>query len=202
MSEFTTDELAAIAYWPFPPPEGYIFDHEQLDHWVHDVLLFQPPSDRANGGRGRAEAPEIGKSRFIALATASMIGGVVTDQRFAERLGDGDVAGKTATTNAARVATFVDGLIASPPVVELTPPPPFGAVVVIPIPVPVPTPVPPEWGPDEHVTGRDLLSAGVRLHAAGRQISDTSLQEHVLAAAERLIDVGRSRLASVRGVLT
>jgi hypothetical protein len=52
-----------------------------------------------------------------------MISGVLTEQRFAERLGD-DVAGKTATSNASRVTAFVDGLIASPPVVEVMPPPP------------------------------------------------------------------------------
>jgi hypothetical protein len=65
--------------------------------------------------------------------------------------------------------------------------------------VPVPTPVPPEWGPDEELAGRDLLSTGVRMFAAGRQIADSSLQEQFLTAAERLIDVGASRRAIVRG---
>ena len=197
MSDLTTEELAAITYWPFPPPDGYIYDHEALKHWVHDVLQFQPPSDLSNGGAGRVEDPGVEKSRFVALATASLISGVLDDQRFAERLGD-DVPEKTASSNSARVATFVDGLIASPPIVELIPLPSSGTiVVVIPIPLPVPPPVPPEWDPDEQLTGRDLVAAGIRLHAAGRQVTDGSLQDQLLSAAERLIEVGQSRFATV-----
>jgi hypothetical protein len=37
------------------------------------------------------------------------------------------------------------------------------------------------------------------MFAAGRQIADSSLQEQFLTAAERLIDVGASRRAIVRG---
>lgn len=192
--DYTTEELAAITYYPFDPPEGYIFDHEQLSHWVHDVLMVSRESGRSSADR-RGEDRLVRNSRFVALATSALITTVTLEQQIAERVGD-DAAASLAAQNGSRVVEFVDGLVASPPLVVLIPIPPF-PVYVFPLP-PVPEPEPPDWEVGEELTGVDLIALAVRFNAGAETVSSGALQKEFLTAAERLIDIGHSRLALAR----
>jgi hypothetical protein len=189
---FTSEEVCAIHYWPFPCEEGAIIDPESTLHGAGFTFVFP---DRFGGATAVANRSGTVDERllWVAQATGATISRAVAVQQSADTL---EGAGETVfAANRSAIARFVDGLVASPPVCELVPLPPVPVVVwgiwfIIP---PPPPPPPPEWEPGEQLSRIDLLSVGTRFQAAAAALDAGPLREEFLAAQARLFEVGTKR---------
>jgi hypothetical protein len=182
-------DLAALYWWPFPPPEkelGRIYDFDALRHTFADNMAVS---------RERS-APADERLRWVALATGAAINQGAALQQAAEKLGaEGEAV---LVANRSALGRFVDGLVASPPSCDQVPFPPPGHIVIVggvPVWVPrPPDPVPPVWEEGEQLSAVDLVSVGARLQAAATSTVSEPLRQDFLAAANRLFEAATSRM--------
>jgi hypothetical protein len=192
---FTSEEVCAIHYWPFPCEEGAIIDPESTLHGAGFTFVFVDRSGGATAVANRSGSVDE-RLLWVAQATGATISRAVAVQQSADTLeGAGD---SVIAANRSAIGKFVDGLVASPPVCDVIPvrPGPFvlggGAVIIIVIPPPPPQP-PPEWGPGEQLSRIDLISIGTRFQAAAAALKAGPLREEFFAAQARLFEVGAER---------
>jgi len=182
----TESELAALYWWPFPPPE------EEFG-WDYGFVALRHRFTATAAGE-RAASPDD-RVRWVALAAGTAIDRAFVLQQSADHLG-GDAV--RAATRAA-FGLYVDGVVASPPKCEVRPRAAGGITVVvggivIKIPPVSEPPVPPHWDSDERLTRVDLIGVATRFQAAAAVTTSPELGEDLLTAAESLFAAAEERL--------
>ncbi|NIK54300.1 hypothetical protein [Kribbella shirazensis] len=181
--ELTADDLCAMVSSPFPCEEGTIIDPVAVAHFLGLVETGASESGNATADTGFA----VDRKADPRLAVVSLACSMEASQA---------VTRARSETGADRVAVqqsldeFVDGVIASPPVLSTVIPPP-GTVVVIGtviVTIPTPPPVPPHWEAGEQLARTDLLALAVRFHSASKMPGIGQTADDLATAATRLIE--------------
>lgn len=173
---YTEEELIALYWWPFPPPEpefGWQYDFDSIKHWLQ--LTTQPASENRAG--------------WVALSAGTVINQSMALKAVADATGEDAVF----AANSSRVQSYVDGLLASPVVCEPATEPLRGIVVAgvfVPF-LPQPAPIPPDW--EQPLSALDLTAVGVRMRAAGETLAEGPLRADLLGAATRLFEAAATR---------
>jgi hypothetical protein len=135
------------------------------------------------------------RALWVAYATNATITQTTAFAQAASTLPD--AAESIDTANRAALATFVDGLLESPPACDLVPvrPPGFPVVVIVVVggtggPFPGP---PPHWEQGEQLGRIDLIGAGIRFQTVAASTETGPLRETLLSAASRLFEAALTR---------
>lgn len=195
--ELTADDLCAALNWPFPCEEGEIIDPVGVAHFLGLVEVtaatLDPSADEPDGAgpAGAVRRSADPRSALLALACSLEASQAVTRARTPAAAQDdpGWVGIKDS------VDAFVDGVIASPPVLT-TVFPPAGSVIVIGtivITIPKPPPVPPRWEAGEQLSRTALLALAARFQSASKMSGVGGSAEDLAGAAARLIDAAVAR---------
>jgi|SRR5690242_11519232 len=199
--ELTADDLCAMLSSPFPCEEGKIIDPIGVAHFLGLVeptaSMFEDAADEpklATGDPASADTRTADpRLAVLSLACSMEASQAVTQARA--------VSPDTAQGGAERVSVkqsldaFVDGVIASPPVMT-TVIPPSGSVIVVGtiiIKIPTPPPIHPRWEAGEQLARTDLLAMATRFQAASKMPGVGATAEDLAGAAARLIDAAIAR---------
>lgn len=196
--ELTADDLCAALNWPFPCEEGEIIDPVGVAHFLGLVetgpgLFDQADEPTPDGGdpAGAVRRSADPRSAMLSLACSLEASQAVTQARTpAAAQDDPERVGIKNSIDA-----FVDGVIASPPVLT-TEFPPAGSVIVIGtivITIPTPPPVHPRWDEGEQLSRIALLSLAARFQSASKMSGAGSAAEYLASGAARLIDAAVAR---------
>lgn len=201
--ELTPDDLCAALSSPFPCEEGTIIDPIAAAHALGLVetgaSVFEDAS-AAVGGDADGRVKRTFDPRLVLLSLACSM---EASQAVAAGRADGSgtaqagAGGVGVGVDSVRdsLGAFVDGVIASPPVMT-TVIPPAGTVVVIGtvvIKIPSPPPVHPEWEPGEQLARTDLLAMAARFQSASKVPGVGATAEDLVGAADRLISAAAAR---------
>ena len=195
----STDDITAIYTAPFGPERGYIYDVTMMAHWLELQMepgtVIVPFAAEPFAAVQERATPALSAAQWSVLATSATLDALLTRQQVALRL-DPPAAKAVTATNAADLATFADGMLASPPGCEVLPVPARtivlvinGHVVVIPIP---PNPEPDPLAAKE-LRKQELLAVAVRLQAAATSTAAGELEPALRSAAERLFEAAVTR---------
>jgi hypothetical protein len=195
--ELTADDLCAALNWPFPCEEGEIIDPVGVAHFLGLVETTaatfdqadapEPDTDVPAGAAGRSVDP---RSAMLSLACSMEASQAVSQARTVAAQDDPERASIKNSIDA-----FVDGLIASPPVLTTVFPPAGSVVVVgtIVITIPTPPPVHPRWDDGEQLGRIPLLALATRFQSASKMSGVGAAAEDLAGAAARLIDAAMAR---------
>ncbi|MEV1170649.1 hypothetical protein [Nonomuraea sp. NPDC049784] len=193
----TMEQLIEAYWWPFPPPEGWIYDEVGLQHWIETTMTFKKA-----GAEASSADKESTSALWLAGATQSALKTVVDQHETINRLG-----GKLSrtedlhTANRAVLTDLTEALVAKPfererlgqfmkrgLIVVVVIPLPFPTPILIPIPVPIPEP---DW--DEGLDGTALTAIAIRCRTAATAVEPGPLQDQLVQSADRLFEAGLSR---------
>jgi hypothetical protein len=203
--ELSADDLCAMVSWPFPCEEGKIIDPIAVAHFLGFEEVTAPafgqasnepkPDAGAAGGDPAYGVARTADPRLVILSLAcSMEANQAVTQARAVSLGPPEDGAEPVSVKHSLDA-FVDGVIASPPVMTTVIPPPGSVTVIgtIIITVPAPPPVPPRWEQGEQLARTDLLALAARFQAASKLPGIGAAAEDLAGAAARLIDAAIAR---------
>jgi hypothetical protein len=203
--ELTPDDLCAMVSSPFPCEEGKIIDPIAVAHFLglveptasmFDQAIDEPKPDTSVPAGDRASAvARTADPRLVVLSLACSMEAsqAVTQARAVSP--DAAQGGAERISVKRSLDAFVDGVIASPPVLT-TVIPPSGSVIVIGtiiIKIPAPPPIHPRWEVGEQLARTDLLALATRFQAASKMPGIGSTAEDLAGAAVRLIDAAIAR---------
>ena len=154
--ELTPDDLCAMVSSPFPCEEGKIIDPIGVAHFlgfVETASRFDQPLDEPKSDTGVASgdpASAVARTADPRLVMLSLACSMEASQAVSQAR---SVSPDAAEGGAERVSiknsldAFVDGVIASPPVLTTVIPPPGSVIVIgtVIVKIPAPPPVPPRW---------------------------------------------------------
>jgi hypothetical protein len=191
--ELSEDDLCALVSSPFPCEEGKIIDPIGAAHFLGLVeptaSMFDQASDPASAVAQTADARLV----MVSLACSMEASQAVTQARAMSA--DAGQGGAERVSIKDSLDAFVDGVIASPPVLTTVIPPPGTVIVIgtIIIKIPTPPPVPPNWEVGEQLDRTDLLALATRFQAASKMPGIGSTADDLAGAAARLIDAAIAR---------
>lgn len=202
----SASELIAWHTYPFPPDPDHIYELDALAHLLE--LQLSPGTivlpDSASGtvtvfsDSAEAKTATVRRSRWVALATSATLRRAVAQQELAGRLGDANTDAVLAL-NRTELTAHVDGLLASPPVVEVVSPVTTrrvvvigGIVIVIVIPGQPPNPQP-HWEDGQQLGRLDLVAAAVRFQASADALEAGQLRDELTLGANRLLEAAQLR---------
>ena len=179
--ELTPDDLCAAVSFPMPCEEGTIIDPVAAAHLLGLVettaAVFEDDADKpkpeggvANGDPAFTVARTTDPRLVMLSLACSMEASQAVTQARAVSHDAAQSGGERAAGIKHSLEAFVDGVIASPPVLT-TVIPPAGSVVVIGtmiVTIPIPPPVPPRWDEGEQLARTHLLALAARLQAASK----------------------------------
>lgn len=197
--ELTPDDLCAMVGSPFPCEEGKIIDPIGVAHFLgleevsassFDQDVAEPKPDAGAGPASAAARTADSRLVMLSLACSMEASQAVTQAR----AGDPQVGSERANVKQSLDA-FVDGVIASPPVLTTVLPPPGSVIVVgtVIITIPNPPPVHPRWDDGEQLARTDLLALAARFQAASKMPGVGETSQDLAAAAGRLIEAAIAR---------
>lgn len=194
------NQICAIHSWPFPCEEGKILDPTGVLHFHGFDVVFPDQSGGATVVFSAANRSVSADDRLqlLELAAGVTISRAMTVQRAADTV---EGAGSAVfSANQSAIGKFVDGLVASPPVIDLGHFVPgtyvLGGIIIV---IKQPPPIHPEWKDGELLSGIDLLSIGSRFRSAAASIDAGPLREEFVAAGNRLFEAGAERLETNAG---
>ena len=192
--ELTPDDLCAMQSYPFPCEEGTIIDPISVAHQLGLVETSASIFEALKKSKPeRAPSKADPRLLMLSLACSMEASRAVTQARTVSS--EAAPGGADGVDLKAALADFVDGVIASPPVLS-TVIPPAGTVIVVGtiiIKIPNPPPIPPRWEKGELIARTHLLAMATRFQAASKMSGIGEVAEDLAYAATRLIDAALSR---------
>jgi hypothetical protein len=199
--ELSADDLCALVSSPFPCEEGKIIDPIGAAHFLGLVeptaSMFDQASDepKPDTGDPASAVAQTADPRLVMLSLACSMEASQALTQARAMSPNAAQGGAERDSVKHSLDAFVDGVIASPPVMTTVIPPPgtvivFGTIIIR---IPTPPPVPPEWEAGEQLARTDLLALATRFQAASKMPGIGSTAEDLAGAAARLIDAAIAR---------
>jgi hypothetical protein len=206
--QLSTDDLAALYTWPFPPERGAFYDATMMAHWLElqlgpgvvvvpaEAAVRAPVEGRPLGVFAEPKPVSLSRPQWAALATSATIGGLLARQDVAGRL-DPAAAQAVGAANATDLGVFTDGMLGSPPACGVVPAS-HSTIVIVVGPTIVVIPIPSQPDPDPFsdagaLTRHELLGIGVRLRVAADAPNAGTLRDAFLSAADRMFEAATAR---------
>jgi hypothetical protein len=192
--ELTPDDLCAMQSYPFPCEEGTIIDPIAVAHQLGLVETSASIFEAVEESKPE-RAPSKADPRLLMLSLACSMEASRAVAHARTVSPDAAPGGAEGVNLKTALDDFVDGVIASPPVLT-TVIPPAGTVIVVGtiiIKIPTPPPVPPRWEEGELIARTHLLAMATRFQAASKMSGIGPTAEDLAYAATRLIDAAISR---------
>jgi hypothetical protein len=188
--ELSPDQLCAALSFPFPCEEGKIIDPIVVAHQLGLIETTLVSTEEQASADARTADPRL---VMLSLACSMEASQAVTQARAVSP--DAAQGGAERVSVKHSLDTFVDGVIASPPVLTTVIPPPGSVIMTgtITIKIPAPPPVHPRWEVGEQLARTDLLALATRFQAASKMPGIGSTAEDLAGAAARLIDAAIAR---------
>jgi len=203
--ELSADDLCALMSSPFPCEEGKIIDPIGVAHFLGLVEVTastfdQPMADPKPDAGVASSDPAVAAGRSVdsRLPLLFLACSIEASQAVTQARAWGPVPAQDDPERASikqSIDAFVDGVIASPPVLTTVFPPPGTVIVIgtITITIPTPPPVPQRWEAGEQLARTHLLALATRFQAASKMSGVGAAAEDLAGAAARLIDAAIAR---------
>jgi hypothetical protein len=177
--ELTPDDLCAMVSSPFPCEEGKIIDPIGVAHFLgfvetastFDQAPDEPrPDTRVASGDPASAVARTADPRLVMLSLACSMEASQAVSQARSASPDAAQGGAERVNARNSLDAFVDGVIASPPVLTTVIPQPGSVIVIgtIIVTIPAPPPVPPRWEEGEHIARTHLLALAARFQAASK----------------------------------